>query len=115
MQLELFTAAKEWPHERKPKPKELAIIREVFGPEAVTGISYFLNDIIDLYPFKSHVRNSAGQTFLSVGASIEQDGFFYCIDDQYSIYLIHNFSLFPDNKRHQQNETDTHQQAIAHD
>lgn len=107
MQLDLFNQPQEWPYQRKPKGKELAIILDVFGPEAVTGISLFLGDIIELYPFKSFVRNSVGQTFLSVGASAEQDGFFYCIDDNYSIYLLHNFSLFPDNKRHKQHETVT--------
>lgn len=105
MQLDLFNQPKEWPYQRKAKPKELAIILDVFGENAVTGISLFLNDIIELYPFKSYVHNGAGQHFLSVGASIHQDGDFYCIDQNGSIYLLNNYSLFPDREAKQQHET----------
>lgn len=102
MQLDLFGNTRQTPHERKPNSKELAIIHSTFGEEATIGICYFLNDIIELYPFKSFVRNSAGHQFLVIGASAEQSNMFYCIDETFSIYLQHQFSLFPDlNKHHE--------------
>jgi len=98
--MELF--GKEKPHERKPNTKELAIILDVFGSEAVQGITTILNDLVELYPFRQWRRPSKiyeQESFLTIGASIEHDGFFYVLAEDYCIYLFHNYSMFPDLER----------------
>ena len=95
--MELF--GKENPHERKPNEKEVALITEVFGAEAIRGITTILADVIQLYPFKSWSRPSAiyeQESFLCIGASGEHDGYFYFLAEDYCIYLFHNYSMFPD-------------------
>lgn len=98
--MELF--GKEYPHERKPKANELAVILDVFGPEAIPGISCILNDVVQLYPFRHWSRPSKmyeQESFLTIGASIEHEGYFYHLAEDHSIFLFHNFSMFPDLER----------------
>lgn len=97
MQLDLFTTTN--PHERKPKTNELAVILDVFGEEAIRGITSILNDVVQLYPFKTWAKPSAifeYESFLTIGASIEHENYFYYLAEDYCIYRFHQFSMFPD-------------------
>jgi DNA repair protein RadC len=89
----------------KPKSENLATYKvanktqreriiEVFGEQYVPAIEQVLDDVIDLYPFKSKVRNTNGTEYLTIGASKKHDHYFYVFADG-KIYLEQQFALFP--------------------
>lgn len=100
MQLQLPFQSKYY---RKPNKKEQAIIEEVFGVQHLELMSQIMGDVLDLYPYKSFWKDGAGQKYMCIGCSIENNNWFYDLRDDGAIVLLHQFSLFPDLERYEQN------------
>jgi hypothetical protein len=100
MQLDLFMPEeKHYPFQRQPKAKEIKIITEIFGEDMIGPISLFLNDILQLYPYKQYCKDTCGGPgrYLTIGASCNYSNDFYMMGrEDRNIYLIHQFNTLPD-------------------
>lgn len=93
--IEIINPEEEFEFYRRANKTEAKIITENFGKEWLPIIEKFLGDIIDLYPYEQWNRDGNFFKYKTIGASKRQDGMFYAIGEDGSVYLNHAFSVFP--------------------
>lgn len=87
---------------REANEKQKKIILEVFNignrkstVHIIPAIEDVLGDVIDLYQNQQWYRTSDGSKYQTIGASICENNYFYMMDEDGAIELIHNYSMFP--------------------
>lgn len=78
------------------KNPDTKLIADVFGSDAVLGIKAIWPYILDIYPFRSYVRDTWHNKYLTIGADKHSHDMFFILGEDNAIYYKHNFSLFPD-------------------